>query len=753
MGKFVFYDRSKTRWKRILSNSQRLFLLFDFLILLLVYFTLSTTTIGENPLKAFNRTSQEIIDTLSTNTEDNIYVDKLGSFVEIKEQERQLKLQRQQLSSEKNVILTFDDGPDPVYTPQILDILKREGVSAVFFVVGEQLFRHPQIAKRIVDEGHQIGAHTFSHLPENVDLYRQQSRLGVELDFTQKIIQAQTGYRANIFRVPYWGTEDTISLNSLVLTVGALERGYKILPSTTDSFDWERVNAAKVVENGFNPNGTQVVLLHDGGGDRTVTLSALGPLIKKYREAGYQFTTADALLPPGEKGMVQVPVWERALSIASYNLYWFKVNFFNLLNWIFRLNLEIVGLSIFVILIFASVHFYKELRAKKTKRRFLPFVSILVPAYNEDRTIASTLNSLLKIDYPKYEILVIDNNSSDQTYSEVERFLPSKRIRLVQELNQGKHHALNKGAREARGEYLVIIDADTQIASNSIYELIQPFRNRKVGATAGDLKVGNVNSFLTALQALEYIVGLHLDRRAYEMLNSVPVVPGAMGAWRKKAVLRCGGFKGETLTEDADLTVRLQKNKFKVIFATKAVAYTEAPETFGGFIKQRFRWNLGMMQVLYKYRDLYFKRRYGFLGMVFLPFNLFIKLPFMLLSPIIDLLAIVFFIFISNELVLTYFLWFLVLHLALTAIALVYARERRVWLLLLLPIQRTFYQFVFYYVLYSCTITALRGLFVPWIKSTHIGSVKLQGEPKIFQPAAINAKSIYPSPALEYEKA
>lgn len=222
-------------------------------------------------------------------------------------------------------------------------------------------------------------------------------------------------------------------------------------------------------------------------------------------------------------------------------------------------------------------------------------------------------------------------------------------------------------------------------------------------------------------------MALQLDRRAYDVSGAVPVVPGALGAWRKKALQRVGGYKGDTLTEDAELTIRLQRAGYKVVFVGEAVAYTEAPETISSFLKQRLRWTLGILQVLYKYRDVYFRpRRYGTLAIV-LPYMALVQLPAMLIAPLIDTLAVVIFFFVASEMIVTYFLGFMVLNTFLTLVAFGFAREGKVWLVLLVPLGRIFYQGIWYYILYRSVLTALRGSFVSWAKLKHKGSVSLEG--------------------------
>jgi cellulose synthase/poly-beta-1,6-N-acetylglucosamine synthase-like glycosyltransferase/peptidoglycan/xylan/chitin deacetylase (PgdA/CDA1 family) len=727
---FVFLDKKKKRWQKIIRGLRNFLLVADVVAIGTALIVFSVPRFGPTLRESFGRTPKEIIDELSTRQPEVIDLTGVGPVVNLQEKDGQLTLGRGKYRDEKVAVLTFDDGPDPIFTPQILEILAKEKVPAIFFLVGEQVFRYPNLAKEIVSQGHQIGNHTFFHIPEEVDLYPKQKDVGFELDFSQKIIMAQTGYKTKLFRVPYSGTEDTISLNNLIFSVMALDRNYQIFSSTTDSFDWGETEKEKIVSNAVKPEGNQVILLHDGGGDRTATVLALPEIIKDYREAGYQFKTADVFFENGQAVMVPTSFFEQVSSYLVIFLFWFKTNLLTFPNFLFRFCLGIIAVNFLVILVLATSHFTRN--SNQQKSQFNPFVSVLVPAYNEEKTIEKTIESLLASDYPNFEVVVVDNNCRDGTTEKVRRFTSGK-VRLIKEKIQGKYAALNQGIKNSWGEILVVVDADTQVLPNTLSQLVQPFGDTRVGAVAGNIKVGNIVNPLTAFQAVEYIVSLHLDRRAYEVVGALPVVPGALGAWRREAINTAGGYLNDTLTEDADLTVRIQRQGWRVVFAPEAVAYTEAPQNLRAFLRQRVRWTYGMLQVLFKNRKIYFKREHGTLGMILLPYLSLVQLPFMLLAPLVDFLALVFFIFVSPEDILRYFLIFLLFNFCLTLLAFIFAKETRIWLLALVPAQRLFYQMIWYCVLYRSFLTALKGSFVPWKKLVHLGSVNLE-EPR--RPAA-----------------
>src|SRR3989344_2171653 len=410
--KFVFYDKKKKRWGTLKGRLSKLFLLADVVALGFFISVLYVPRFGSQILSQFSQKTGEVIDALSTQNQDEIIVKGLGPILSLSKDGETLSLLREEPEKKNAVVLSFDDGPDPTFTPKILEALKKENVKAVFFLIGEQMVRYPELTKQIVREGHQIGAHTFSHIPEGVDLYKQQDRLGFELDFPQKIVEAYTGVKTKIFRVPYWGAEDAISLNSLVLTVHALDRGYKVIPPTIDSFDWQKISAEEITTNSFNTSTSQIILLHDGGGDRSATVEALPVIIKNYKDAGFEFSTVDAFY--GEPLMFKPNPLDIVTSKIALSLYLAKINFHTILGNFYQLCLLFLASSVVTFLLLSLVQIIREGRRRKGVY-FAPFVSVLIPAYNEENTIAKTVFSLLKSTYKNFEIVVINNNSKDRT--------------------------------------------------------------------------------------------------------------------------------------------------------------------------------------------------------------------------------------------------------------------------------------------------------------------------------------------------
>src|SRR6201999_1351372 len=244
-------------------------------------------------------------------------------------------------------------------------------------------------------------------------------------------------------------------------------------------------------------------------------------------------------------------------------------------------------------------------------------------------------------DYQNLEVLVIDDGSADRTAEVVRRRFESEpRVTLISIPNGGKANALNTALRQAAGAVVVALDADTQFNRDTIARLVRWFVDPEIGAVAGNAKVGNRINMITRWQALEYIVAQNLERRALAALGTLTVIPGAVGAWRKSVLLELGGFRSDTLAEDQDLTIAVQRAGYGVMFDSSAIAWTEAPATVSGLAKQRFRWAYGTLQCLWKYRGMTFNPRYGELGMVALPQVWLFQILLTTLAPVADLLLV-----------------------------------------------------------------------------------------------------------------
>jgi biofilm PGA synthesis N-glycosyltransferase PgaC len=242
---------------------------------------------------------------------------------------------------------------------------------------------------------------------------------------------------------------------------------------------------------------------------------------------------------------------------------------------------------------------------------YLPPVSIILPAYNEGAVIETALRSLLRLDYPRYEIIVVDDGSTDDTLDKASAFegeFDSVRVRVYSKSNGGKASALNLGLRLADYPFVVNMDGDSLLAPNTVRDSMHHFLREDVAAVAGNVKVGNRVNLLTRLQALEYVEGLNIPRRAQAAVRAVNIVPGPVGIFRRDILLQVGGYDSDTFAEDTDLTLKVLSRGWRVVYEDRAVAYTEAPETFRDLMRQRYRWTRGILQALDKHRDTLWSR-------------------------------------------------------------------------------------------------------------------------------------------------
>jgi cellulose synthase/poly-beta-1,6-N-acetylglucosamine synthase-like glycosyltransferase/peptidoglycan/xylan/chitin deacetylase (PgdA/CDA1 family)/spore germination protein YaaH len=636
------------------------------------------------------------------------------------------------------VALTFDDGPDPQWTPQILDVLKKENVPATFFIVGEYGQENPELLRRIVSEGHDIGNHSFTH-PNMGEIPTKVTE--VELNATQRLIQSATGRSTMLFRAPYFGDAEPTTADEVDPIVTAKNLGYIAVGLHIDPDDWEKPGAETIVQrtvDGITNQSTdadihgQIVLLHDGGGNRSQTVEALPEIIDALRAKGYQFVTVSKLAGLSQdKTMPLVAQNENVITNAdnlTFSMIWLANK---TMKWLFMLGIILgTGRILFVTFLALNTRLKKH-ETNNLSEEFQPFVSVIVPAFNEERVITKTIKSLLKSTYSQLEILVVDDGSTDNTSFIVEKiFADEPRVHLFTIANGGKDNALNFGLKESKGEIIIGLDADTLFTPSTIGELAKHFADKSVGAVAGNAKVGNRLNMITKWQALEYITSQNLDRRAFASLNAITVVPGAVGGWRREALEKAGGFESNTLAEDQDLTLRVRMLGYKIAYAENAVAYTEAPDSFRGLAKQRFRWSFGTLQCMWKYRRALFNKKYGALGWAAMPNVWIFQILFPLVSPLMDLMFIWTLIgyllqrlehpheFLASHFseVAFYYVFFLLVDVLAASVGFAFERKENWKLLAWLPIQRFGYRQVIYWVMLKSVKTAFKGVIVGWNK-------------------------------------
>jgi len=270
---------------------------------------------------------------------------------------------------------------------------------------------------------------------------------------------------------------------------------------------------------------------------------------------------------------------------------------------------------------------HKMMEERVDHNPYYPSLTVIVPAYNEEKVLARTIESLIKADYPNKEIIVVDDGSTDRTLEVASKYV-GRGVKVFHKENGGKCSALNYGLMFAKGDIVVTVDADTIIGRDSLKEVVKRFRDPDVAAVCGNIKVLNRVNWLTKCQALEYVLSINIVRRAFDLFGSVTVVPGALGAFRKSVLKAGGSYDRDTLTEDFDVTVKTLKAGRIVQASSRALAYTEAPETLRDFYRQRMRWYRGNFQTLIKHRDAFMNPRYGFLQKLGFPF-IFISMIFL----------------------------------------------------------------------------------------------------------------------------
>ena len=636
------------------------------------------------------------------------------------------------------IVLTFDDGPSSEFTPRILDILKKEKIKADFFIVGLEGEKNIDILKRIYNEGHEIGNHTFTH--HNLALMSP-SRAAWELKTTRLLIEAATGRTTLLFRAPYNADSQPQTYEELEpLDVGK-NSNYITVGESIDPNDWGTTNVDSIVFRTIRQaeqNQANIILLHDAGGEtREATVQALPRIIDYFKKRGCVFTTVSGLMGKTRDDVMPKvqQTWEMRLS-----------SFFALLtNWISNLvfSLFLVGifLSITRMLFMAFLAWKQQKKEVKNKPiQHFGLVSVIIPAYNEEVNAVQTINSLLQQDYPELELVFVDDGSKDNTLTVVQSaFAHHPKVAIVSKPNGGKASALNVGIQHAKGDYVVCIDADSQFKQDAITQLMQKFDNdatdrsskAEVAAVAGNVKVGNEVNMITRWQSIEYITSQNFDRRAFDYLNCITVIPGAIGAFKKEIILQAGGFTTDTLAEDCDLTMRILRLGYTVRNCITAISYTEAPETLPQFFKQRFRWSFGVMQCFWKHKEAVFNPEYKNFGLIAMPNILIYQILLPFLAPLADILLVISLIAAGLDLIpaspfhiILYYLIFSLIDIAGAALAFAFEKEdyRKLWWMI--P-QRFVYRQLMYFILLKSIGRALKGEMQGWGTLKRTGNVKI----------------------------
>ena len=625
---------------------------------------------------------------------------------------------RSAAGTDRTVALTFDDGPDPRWTPQVLAVLARHHVPATFFVVGSRVLAHPGLVRAERKAGDEIGSHTFVHANVGA-ISGWQGNL--ELSLTQSALAATLGIHTGIFRPPYSSGTDSVTGSDFRAWRAIARQGYLIVLANRSTDDWARPGVPAILAHAEPAKGTgTIVMFHDGGGDRQETVDALDQYISTLQGQGYRFTTVSDLagLPTG---LVNRPVSlsQRVLGEAVASL--LRVGSLMASSFAFVLGvIALLGLArAFALFYFARRH-AAERREQELDPHFAPPVSVVVPAYNEEVGIENSVRSLAASDYPVLEIIVVDDGSTDRT-SEVVAGLGLDNVRLVRQVNGGKAAALNTGIRLARHEIIVTVDGDTVFEPETIRWLVQPFARPHVGAVSGNTKVGNRRRLLGRWQHIEYVLGFNLDRRMFEVLGCMPTVPGAIGAFRKAVLDEIGGVSTATLAEDTDVTMSILRAGWHVAYEQRATAWTEAPSSIGSLWKQRYRWSYGTMQAMWKHRGAFAER--GPLGRRALPYIFLFQVLLPLLAPAVDLFALFGILFERPGPMIAYWLVFNAVGLGLGVFAF-HLDDEPMGPLWALPLQQFVYRQIMYLVVIQAFATAVSGTALRWHKLERTGEME-----------------------------
>jgi len=537
--------------------------------------------------------------------------------------------------SPRTIALTFDDGPDPEWTPKVLAVLSKYGVKGTFFVLGDQALRNPGLLRQIRDQGSELGVHSFTHA--NLDLVGPW-RTQLELRLSQLVLAGATGESTALVRPPFSSSSKALDNSGWATVRSVAADGYVAVLASRDSRDWTSPGADRIVAN-LTPAGSagEVMLLHDSGGDRSQTVAALDTLIPTLQQSGYRFATASEALDLS-KATTQAPMTSRVLgTIVLWGL-WACSSLVAVVT-VAMVAAGIIALGRALLLLISA---RRHRRLSATASALPPLVdpvTVIVPAYNEEAGIAAAVRSIVASTH-QLQVVVVDDGSTDRT-SEIVAAMNLPQVTLIRQENAGKPAALNTGLAMAAHDLVVMVDGDTIFEPDTISNLVRPFADPAVGAVSGNAKVANRGGLIGRWQHIEYVIGFNMDRRWYDLAKCMPTVPGAVGAFRAQALRDVGGVSDDTLAEDTDLTMSLGRAGWRVVYREDARAWTEAPASLKALWRQRYRWCYGTMQAMWKHKAGVLKRgRGGSYTRRGLGYMLVFQVLLPLLAPAVDVFAI-----------------------------------------------------------------------------------------------------------------
>jgi cellulose synthase/poly-beta-1,6-N-acetylglucosamine synthase-like glycosyltransferase/peptidoglycan/xylan/chitin deacetylase (PgdA/CDA1 family) len=620
----------------------------------------------------------------------------------------------------RRIALTFDDGPDPRWTPLIAAELRAAGIHATFFEIGSQAARYPNLVRLVMRDGNEIGNHTFTHVLLSAVPYWEAKK---QIELTEAVLVGVTGHYTRLIRPPYSSFPDAVTTRDERVLARLAGRRYYIVLANYDSQDWRRPGVRAILRNATPPGSTGgIIMFHDGGGNRSQTVNAVRRLISLLRARGFRFVTVSQLAGLSARAVEPAgggwPQLRGAIFVIAVRVAYALTTVFSVI--LLAVGALVLGRAL-LLLAFATRH--ARLRRRRDLLDHRPSVAIVVPAYNEQVGIERCVRSLAASDYADFEVVVVDDGSTDRT-ARIVAGLELDNVRLVRQLNAGKAAALNTGVEESDSEIVVMVDGDTLFEAETLERLVRPFADPAVAGVSGNTKVGNRTGLLGLWQHIEYVIGFNLDRRMYDVLQCTPTVPGAVGAFRRDVLAEVGGVPSDTLAEDTDLTLAIGRTGRRVVYAEHARAWTEAPASLGALWRQRYRWSFGTMQAVFKHRRALLTRdpRERRIGRLALPYMLLFQIALPVVSPTIDLFAVYGFLFTGA--IRTLIVWgaFNLAQLAVAIYAFRLDREslRPLWAL---PLQQFVYRQLMYLVIIESSVSALKGVRSGWRHLPRTGDV------------------------------
>ncbi|MFG2533488.1 bifunctional polysaccharide deacetylase/glycosyltransferase family 2 protein [Streptomyces sp. NPDC048516] len=607
----------------------------------------------------------------------------------------------------RTVALTYDGGPDPVWTPRLLDLLRKYHAHATFFLRGAQAAQHPDLVRRIRAEGHEIGSNTYTGAAMGAS---SPLRASLEQSLTQKVLAGSAGIHTKLLRLPQTTAVDTMCGAEWKAARKAGAEGYTLVAADR----WFR-NPSQGVIRQFGQNdlaylGTKELLDNPKAAKFTTVTAGVGQPSPDEPASGAERWSGTAL------------IWAKALGHA----------FISAMAWVLAVAGGLGLLRLAMLVFFARTHVRRLTRIRPGStwlREVTDPVTVLVPAYNEEAGIESTVRSLLASTHRQLQVIVIDDGSSDGT-ADIAARIGDPRVRVIRQANAGKAAALNTGLAHARYEIVVMVDADTVFEPDAIHHLIQPLAHPAVGAVSGNTKVGNRRRLLGRWQHLEYVFGFNLDRRMFEVLECMPTVPGAIGAFRRDALMGVGGVSEDTLAEDTDLTMALWQAGWRVLYEESAIAWTEVPTSLRQLWRQRYRWCYGTIQAMWKHRGVVVQAgpagRSGRRGLSYL---VLFQVALPLFAPVVDIFALYGMLFLGPWQSAGVWCGFLLVQLLCAGYALRLDGEklRSLWAM---PFQLFVYRQLMYLVVIQSVVAFLLGTRLKWHRMHRSGTAAQQiGQP------------------------